>query len=156
MLSVQWVVFLGAQICAVLLDRHLYFAPMIDVIFFVWPDRTKRYFINALAIFTRSLPLGNNGGVQVQTIRAAVKFPVTEHTLTEMFQPSHTCIKENSFYTKVIPELIQLQYECGFDSNDMIDVFIRCYGARLSLDPGNYARSLKRQFFCSTEGGRVS
>lgn len=76
----------------------------------------------------------------MQTLKLVIKFPVTDDTLTKMFQPTHTCLKENSFYTQVIPELIQLQYECGLASNDMIDIFIQCYGARLSLDPGNYMR----------------
>lgn len=53
-----------------------------------------------------------------------------------MFQPTESCIKENCFYTEIIPSLLQLQRERGLAENELIDIFIRCYGARLSLNPG--------------------
>lgn len=69
----------------------------------------------------------------MQTIKLAVKFPVTNDVLTSIFQPCVTCVKENSFYTEVVPALYQLQRECDINEDSLIDVFIQCYGARLSL-----------------------
>lgn len=69
----------------------------------------------------------------MQTIKLAVKFPVTNAILTSIFQPSITCVKENAFYTEIVPALFQLQRECGINEDSIIDVFIRCFGARLSI-----------------------
>lgn len=69
----------------------------------------------------------------MQTIRLAVKFPVTTDVLTSLFQPTVTCVKENSFYTEIVPALFQLQRECGINDDNLIDMFIQCYGARQSL-----------------------
>lgn len=71
--------------------------------------------------------------IQVKTVKLAVKFPVTNPVLTSIFQPSITCVKENSFYTEIVPALFQLQRECGINENELIDVFIQCYGARISI-----------------------
>lgn len=70
----------------------------------------------------------------MKTIRLAVKFPVTNDILTSIFQPTITCVKENAFYTEIVPALFQFQRECGINSNDLIDIFIQCYAARLSHD----------------------
>lgn len=70
----------------------------------------------------------------MKIIRLAVKFPVTNDILTSIFQPKITCVKENSFYVEIVPALFQFQRECGINDNDLIDVFIQCYGARNSLD----------------------
>lgn len=69
----------------------------------------------------------------MKTVSLAVKFPVTNAILTSIFQPSITCVKENSFYTEIVPALFQLQRECGIDEHKLIDVFIRCYGARITI-----------------------
>lgn len=69
----------------------------------------------------------------MKTVKLAVKFPVTNEILTSIFQPSVTCVKENSFYVEILPALFQLQRECGFNENNLIDVFIQCYGARNSI-----------------------
>lgn len=66
-------------------------------------------------------------------MKLAVKFPVTNAILTSIFQPSITCVKENSFYTEIVPALIQLQRERGINEYELIDVFIRCYGARITI-----------------------
>lgn len=71
--------------------------------------------------------------LQVKIVKLAVKFPVTNAILTSIFQPSITCVKENSFYTEIIPALFQLQRECGINDANLIDVFIQCYGARITI-----------------------
>lgn len=70
----------------------------------------------------------------MKTIRLAVKFPVTNDILTAIFQPTITCVKENAFYMTIVPALFQFQRECGINENNLIDIFIQCYGARNSLD----------------------
>ncbi|XP_055323920.1 uncharacterized protein LOC129578808 isoform X2 [Sitodiplosis mosellana] len=71
---------------------------------------------------------------EVKIIQLAVKFPVTNDILTAIFEPTITCVKENSFYVEIVPALFQFQRECGINENDLIDIFIQCYGARNSLD----------------------
>lgn len=71
----------------------------------------------------------------MKTIRLAVKFPVTNDILTSIFQPAITCVKENAFYMEIVPALFQLQRECGINDDELIDIFIHSYGARLSADP---------------------
>lgn len=63
-----------------------------------------------------------------------------------IFQPAESCIKENGFYLEVIPSLLQLQRERGFGENELIDIFIHCYGARLSQNPGTRSRGLTLNF----------
>lgn len=65
-----------------------------------------------------------------------VKAPVTNTVLASIFQPAESCIKENGFYLEIIPSLLQLQRERGLGDNELIDIFIHCYGARLSQNPG--------------------
>lgn len=79
--------------------------------------------------------------LQTKTIRLAVKFPVTNDLLTSIFQPTITCVKENSFYMDIVPVLFQFQRECGVNDDNLIDIFIQCHGARFSLD------TRKRIFF---------
>lgn len=73
---------------------------------------------------------------QTKTIELLVKAPVTNAVFASIFQPAESCIKENGFYLQVIPSLLQLQRERGLAENELIDVFIHCYGARLSHNPG--------------------
>lgn len=73
--------------------------------------------------------------LQIRILRLAVKLPVTDHFLTYLFQPRISCIKENAFYTEIIPAFHQLQRQCGVPNDDFVDMFIHCYGARLSADP---------------------
>lgn len=70
----------------------------------------------------------------VVTLNLAVKFPVTNDILMTIFQPSVSCVKENSFYTEIIPALCQFQHELNILDNTFFDMFIQCYGARLSLE----------------------
>lgn len=74
----------------------------------------------------------------MRTIHLAVKFPVRNDILTSIFQPTITCVKENAFYTEIVPALFQFQRECGVNDDDLIDIFIQCYGARLSLDTSKF------------------
>lgn len=69
----------------------------------------------------------------MKTVKLAVKFPVTDAILTSIFQPSITCVKENSFYTEIVPALFQMQREFGTNESKLIDVFIQCYGARITI-----------------------
>lgn len=65
-----------------------------------------------------------------------VKSPVINEVFSSLFQPSDSCIKENGFYLEIIPSLMQLQRERGVPESRLADIFIRCYGARLSFNPG--------------------
>ncbi|XP_031618118.1 uncharacterized protein LOC116337579 [Contarinia nasturtii] len=78
--------------------------------------------------------ISNNLLNEVKMIRLAVKFPVTDGLLTSIFQPTITCVKENSFYMEIVPALFQFQRECGITDDNLIDIFIQCLGARFSLD----------------------
>lgn len=65
-----------------------------------------------------------------------MKTPVTNTVLASIFQPAQSCIKENGFYLEIVPSLLQLQRERGLSDNELVDIFIHCYGARLSENPG--------------------
>ena len=43
-------------------------------------------------------------------------------------------VKENGFYTDVIPALQQLQIDLKVPDEKQLDIFVKCFGARLSLD----------------------
>ncbi|XP_035792721.1 uncharacterized protein LOC118466930 isoform X2 [Anopheles albimanus] len=61
--------------------------------------------------------------------------PSSEEFL-EIFQIDTTFVKEAAVYLKIVPTLLELQREQGFGGDgQLIDVFCRCYGARVSLDP---------------------
>uniref|UniRef100_A0AAG5DEJ6 CHK kinase-like domain-containing protein n=1 Tax=Anopheles atroparvus TaxID=41427 RepID=A0AAG5DEJ6_ANOAO len=61
--------------------------------------------------------------------------PSSEEFL-EIFQIDTTFVKEAAVYLKIVPTLLALQREQGFDGEgELIDVFCRCYNARVSLDP---------------------
>uniref|UniRef100_A0A182SWU6 Uncharacterized protein n=1 Tax=Anopheles maculatus TaxID=74869 RepID=A0A182SWU6_9DIPT len=61
--------------------------------------------------------------------------PSSEEFL-EIFQIDTTFVKEAAVYLKIVPTLLALQREQGYDGEDeLIDVFCRCYNARVSLDP---------------------
>ncbi|XP_049536424.1 uncharacterized protein LOC125951543 [Anopheles darlingi] len=61
--------------------------------------------------------------------------PSSEEFL-EIFQIDTTFVKEAAVYLKIVPTLLELQREQGFGGDgELIDVFCRCYGARVSLDP---------------------
>ncbi|XP_053675004.1 uncharacterized protein LOC128725295 [Anopheles nili] len=61
--------------------------------------------------------------------------PSSEEFL-EIFQIDTTFVKEAAVYLKIVPTLLALQREQEFAAHDeLIDVFCRCYNARVSLDP---------------------
>lgn len=58
-------------------------------------------------------------------------YPLDEHW-QEMFQIDRTFEKEAKLYMDVVPELQLLQGELNIPKEDQLDVFVKCYGARLA------------------------
>lgn len=63
------------------------------------------------------------------------KTAVTNPYLVEIFQPSITFVKENHFYSDIIPALEIFQQSANVPKHERIDAFIKCPGSRISLDP---------------------
>lgn len=72
----------------------------------------------------------------METIELVIKAPVKNDVLATIFQPAASFKKENSFYTDIIPSLIEFQYNNGFVKHELSDFFIHCYGVRMSLKAG--------------------
>lgn len=87
-----------------------------------------------ISLLNKSRQIKSNTTNAVATLNLAVKFPVTNDILMTIFQPSVSCVKENSFYTEIIPALSQFQHEFNILDDTFFDMFIQCYGARLSLE----------------------
>ncbi|XP_058059187.1 uncharacterized protein LOC131210020 [Anopheles bellator] len=78
---------------------------------------------------------GNENGPAGQLHLVAKMRPSSEQFL-EIFQIDTTFVKEAAVYLKIVPTLLDLQRAQGFGGEDeLIDVFCRCYNARVSLDP---------------------
>lgn len=58
-------------------------------------------------------------------------YPLDEHW-QEMFQIDRTFEKETKLYMDVVPELELLQKELNIPKDDQLNVFVKCYGARLA------------------------
>lgn len=62
---------------------------------------------------------------------------VTDPEFVKIFQPTHTFVKENRFYSDIIPTLENFQVISNVPESERIDSFIRCFGSRISLNSGN-------------------
>ncbi|XP_053664497.1 uncharacterized protein LOC128713660 [Anopheles marshallii] len=72
----------------------------------------------------------------VEILHLVAKMRPSSEEFLEIFQIDTTFVKEAAVYLKIVPTLLALQREQGYDGDDeLIDVFCRCYNARVSLDP---------------------
>ncbi|XP_050079037.1 uncharacterized protein LOC126565870 [Anopheles maculipalpis] len=72
----------------------------------------------------------------VELLHLVAKMRPSSEEFLEIFQIDTTFVKEAAVYLKIVPTLLALQREQGYDGKDeLIDVFCRCYNARVSLDP---------------------
>lgn len=70
---------------------------------------------------------------QEQTLYAVAKLPPRSEILKEAFETTITFKKEIIAYTKIIPALIQLQLDYELPEKYLVDIFPKCYGARINL-----------------------
>ncbi|XP_053690679.1 uncharacterized protein LOC128739242 isoform X2 [Sabethes cyaneus] len=84
-----------------------------------------------LSVFV-NLSNSTNEPKQLQLV--AKMRPASEEFL-EIFQIDITFVKEAAVYSQIVPAMVTLQQEMGFPETETIDVFCRCYNARVSLDP---------------------
>ncbi|XP_055600899.1 uncharacterized protein LOC129749831 isoform X2 [Uranotaenia lowii] len=68
-------------------------------------------------------------------IHVVAKMRPTSEEFLDIFQIHITFAMEAALYTEIVPVLVGLQRELGCPENRTIDVFSRCYNARVSLDP---------------------
>lgn len=66
-----------------------------------------------------------------------MKSSLTNPYLKEIFQPELTFVKENRFYSEIIPAIKRFENDLNLPREERIDAFIRCIGSRISLKPGN-------------------
>ncbi|XP_049284808.1 uncharacterized protein LOC125764510 [Anopheles funestus] len=72
----------------------------------------------------------------VELLHLVAKMRPSSEEFLEIFQIDTTFVKEAAVYLKIVPTLLALQREQGYDGDgELIDVFCRCYNARVSLDP---------------------
>lgn len=73
-------------------------------------------------------------GNKQQTFNLVAKLIPASEMLREAFDIYVTFKKEVNAYIKAIPALIKLQREYNVPEEKILDIFPKCYGARLSLD----------------------
>lgn len=69
-----------------------------------------------------------------EVLNLVAKLIPVHEMLRNVFNIGITFKKEVSAYLDAIPALIQLQEEYNFPENEILDMFPKCYGARISLD----------------------
>ncbi|XP_041786515.1 uncharacterized protein LOC121601779 [Anopheles merus] len=78
----------------------------------------------------------NDDQPPVELLHLVAKMRPSSEEFLEIFQIDITFVKEAAVYLKIVPSLLALQREQGFDGDgELIDVFCRCFNARVSLDP---------------------
>lgn len=70
---------------------------------------------------------------KIRKMKLVAKTPVINPDLVKVFQPELSCVKENGMYHIVCPILKQLQIDANINETDL---FVKCYGSRLSLNSG--------------------
>lgn len=74
-----------------------------------------------------------------EELKLVAKFLPASEMLRAAFDTAVTFKKEVIAYTKIIPAFVQLQKEQGVPSDELINIFPKCYGARLNLDKNQNA-----------------
>lgn len=80
------------------------------------------------------LEIKNSTG-KVETLNLVAKRPPKNEQLLSIFQTSRTFIKENCFYTVIVPCIQEFEQDVGVRDAEKLNVFCECYGARISLSP---------------------
>lgn len=75
------------------------------------------------------------GKKEEEVLRLVAKLLPANEMLRVAFNVSVTFKKEVFAYLESIPALVGFQRENGVPEGRVIDIFPRCYGARISLDP---------------------
>lgn len=91
-----------------------------------------------------------------ETLELVVKTPVRDEYLKSIFLPAISSVKENAFYSKIIPAMKQMQSDANVPEPEQIDCFIEYIGSRLSLDEsksilflyGQTDSEAKQNIFC--------
>lgn len=70
---------------------------------------------------------------KLETINLVAKRPPKNEQLLSIFQTSRTFIKENCFYTVIVPCIKKFEQDVGLQHHENMNIFCECYGARISL-----------------------
>ncbi|XP_052897388.1 uncharacterized protein LOC128304267 [Anopheles moucheti] len=98
--------------------------------------RTTRTASPAAEVIEQKENTDNEDQPPVELLHLVAKMRPSSEEFLEIFQIDTTFVKEAAVYLKIVPTLLTLQREQGYDGDDeLIDVFCRCYNARVSLDP---------------------
>lgn len=74
--------------------------------------------------------------LQAENMVLVAKTAVTNPYLVDIFQPALTFVKEAHFYSDIIPAIEEFECASNVPENEKIDAFIKCFGSRISLNPG--------------------
>ncbi|XP_055918620.1 uncharacterized protein LOC129950722 [Eupeodes corollae] len=61
--------------------------------------------------------------------------PLTSEIFWNIFNPEVTSLRENAIYENVSQSLLQLQFDKGIPESEIVDIFAKSYGCRISLNP---------------------
>ncbi|XP_062552063.1 uncharacterized protein LOC134217332 [Armigeres subalbatus] len=81
----------------------------------------------------------NATGDEPNQLHLVAKMRPSSEEFIVMFQLDITFVKEAALYLNIVPAMIKLQQDVNFPEDEIIDVFCRCYGTRISLKPGSTA-----------------
>lgn len=68
-------------------------------------------------------------------MKIVCKTAVTNPILATIFKPSLSFVKETRFYSDIIPAFEHFEQISNVPKAERLNVFIRCLGSRISLDP---------------------
>lgn len=81
---------------------------------------------------------------QNEVLHLIAKTVIVNPLWNEMFQPFMSFEKEAHFYTEIIPIIEQFEQNANVPQDERIDMFIRCFGCRTSLDPSKYLKTFRK------------
>lgn len=76
--------------------------------------------------------------LQTETLYLVSKTSVVDPSYVQVFQPAITFVKENRFYSDIIPAIKYFEEISNVPDADRVDAFVKCFGSRISLDPGKH------------------
>lgn len=72
----------------------------------------------------------------MEALHLVCKSAVTNPYLVQIFQPELSFVKENRFYSDIIPAMKIFEESFNVPQAEQIDAFIGCIGSRISLNSG--------------------
>lgn len=69
-----------------------------------------------------------------EVLELVAKKPPKNLQLAAIFQTARTFIKENCFYTQIVPCLSDFENEVGLCEEKKLELFCECFGARISAN----------------------